>query len=75
MADIEITCADCRNNFNHSERDQEFYAAQGFSAPKRCKACRDIKKRQRSEQDATRMAQEQHTPSPSRNGRRHRGDA
>lgn len=74
MADIEITCCDCRNGFIHSERDQEFYASQNppFTPPKRCKPCRDIKKQQRSVQDAGKFAQRNSTPEPGRNGRRYR---
>lgn len=72
MADIEITCFDCRNQFTHSERDQEFYASQDFSPPKRCKPCRDIKKARKSVEDASKYAQSQGQPEPGRNGRRHR---
>lgn len=72
MPDIEITCIDCKTPFTHSERDQEFYATQGFSEPKRCRPCRTAKKQQRSVQDAAKFAQGSHTPDPGRNGRRSR---
>jgi hypothetical protein len=44
MPDKTITCSDCRTDFLFSEREQEFYEKQGFTDPKRCKACRDAKK-------------------------------
>lgn len=44
MEDQNLTCSDCQNNFVFSERDQAFYNEKGFSPPKRCKPCRDIKK-------------------------------
>lgn len=48
MSNQYITCVDCQMEFEHSERDQEFYAEHEYSLPKRCKACR-IKKKARRE--------------------------
>ncbi len=47
--DKKITCVDCGTEFLFTVRDQEFYAEKGFTnEPKRCKACRDKKKAQKS---------------------------
>lgn len=42
--DRKIKCQDCGEEFNFSERDQEFYQEKGFKPPKRCKNCRAIRK-------------------------------
>lgn len=42
--DKNIKCIDCGVEFLHSVRDQEFYTAQSFSEPKRCRDCRAKKK-------------------------------
>lgn len=48
--DKKITCVDCGAEFLFTVRDQEFYAEKGFTnEPKRCKACRDKKKAQKTE--------------------------
>jgi NAD-dependent SIR2 family protein deacetylase len=47
MSEETIRCADCGRDFQHSEKDQAFYQEKGFSAPKRCKECRQAKKDQR----------------------------
>ena len=44
MVSEYINCVDCSEEFEYSERDQEFYRERGFSNPKRCKACRTKKK-------------------------------
>ena len=44
MPDIQITCADCSQPFDHTEGEQKFYAERNFSAPKRCKPCRQKRK-------------------------------
>lgn len=54
MPDQTLVCVDCQNEFTFSERDQAFYAQKQFTAPKRCKACRDIKKQSRERQDQQR---------------------
>lgn len=42
--DKHITCIDCKKEFVYTARDQEFYKVHGYVEPKRCKACRRIKK-------------------------------
>ncbi len=48
MSEETIRCADCGRDFKHSEKDQAFFQERGFSAPKRCKDCRQAKKDQRA---------------------------
>ncbi len=46
--DKSIQCSDCGATFTFSVREQEFYASKGFTnEPKRCAACRAVKKAQR----------------------------
>ncbi len=43
-ADQTLVCADCATNFTFTTSEQEFFAQKGFSAPRRCKPCRDAAK-------------------------------
>lgn len=43
--DKELVCQDCNTPFIFSARDQEFYENNGFKEPKRCKSCRDKRKK------------------------------
>jgi hypothetical protein len=54
MPDQTLTCVDCQTQFQFTERDQEFFAEKGFTPPKRCKPCRDIKKQNKVRQDQQR---------------------
>ncbi len=48
MADRNITCKDCGNEFTFTEGEQQFYAEKGFeNDPVRCKDCRAARKAQR----------------------------
>lgn len=47
MEEKLLTCLDCGGEFPFTGEEQEFYASKGFSEPKRCKPCRDIKKQQK----------------------------
>ena len=45
MKDETIECVDCHETFVFTVKEQEFYAEKGFeNKPKRCAACRAIKK-------------------------------
>lgn len=45
MKDETIECVDCHQPFTFTVAEQEFYASKGFeNKPKRCAACRQIKK-------------------------------
>lgn len=44
MSDKKIVCKDCGKEFDFTEAEQKFYQERGLSEPKRCKACRDLKK-------------------------------
>ena len=48
---MTLHCGDCGREFDWSEQEQEFYAGKGFTAPKRCKSCRDRRKKRRAEQE------------------------
>ena len=39
-----LVCADCANSFTFTASEQEFFQQKGFSAPRRCKSCRDAAK-------------------------------
>lgn len=47
--DKTINCPDCKKDFTFTVRDQEFYAEKDFTPPKRCKPCRDERKKQREQ--------------------------
>lgn len=42
--DLQLTCSDCGQEFTFSSDDQAFFQERGYSAPKRCKTCRQAKK-------------------------------
>ena len=41
-----ITCVDCGAQFNFSAKDKAFYQQRGYQAPRRCKTCRDKRKKE-----------------------------
>jgi N-acetylglutamate synthase-like GNAT family acetyltransferase len=48
--DRELKCVDCGNSFVWTAGEQEFFQEKGFTEPpKRCKACRQVKKDLRGE--------------------------
>jgi len=49
MTDQEIVCVDCSNSFLFTAQEQEFFAEKDFSAPKRCRPCRQAKKEQKGQ--------------------------
>ncbi len=50
MADQTLTCKDCGNDFEFTQKDQDFFKEKGFDPPKRCKPCREVNKRARQSQ-------------------------
>lgn len=44
LTDQTLNCADCNNAFTFTASEQEFFQQKGFSAPRRCKPCRDAAK-------------------------------
>lgn len=44
MSDQTLVCG-CGNEFIFSQKDQDFYAVNSFTPPKRCRPCRDVKKK------------------------------
>jgi hypothetical protein len=47
--DKTLVCRDCGGEFVYTAGEQTFFAERGFSEPIRCKACRDVRKAQKSE--------------------------
>ena len=45
MEDKIIICQDCGQEFIFTEGEQKFYAEKNLITPKRCKACRDARKK------------------------------
>ena len=49
MPDKEKTCSDCQNTFVWSEKEQEFFKANGLeNEPKRCAPCRAKRRARKS---------------------------
>jgi CxxC-x17-CxxC domain-containing protein len=46
--DQQLVCSDCGQPFTFTADDQEFFRERGYSAPKRCKTCRQAKKNEQS---------------------------
>jgi CxxC-x17-CxxC domain-containing protein len=47
--DKTLTCCECGTTFTHSAEDQEFFQSKGYvNEPKRCPACRQSRKVERS---------------------------
>jgi CxxC-x17-CxxC domain-containing protein len=47
--DKSLTCADCGQEFAFSASEQQFYADRQFTEPRRCPACRALRKASRGE--------------------------
>jgi len=45
---LQLVCSDCGQSFTFTAEDQEFFRERGYSAPKRCKSCRQAKKNEQS---------------------------
>jgi len=43
--DKELECVDCHSAFIFSAGEQAFYWSKQLSEPKRCQACRELRKR------------------------------
>ncbi len=48
MADQQLQCRDCGQNFTFTEGEQQFFASKNLSAPQRCKDCRNARKAERT---------------------------
>lgn len=49
FTDKTLQCSDCGATFTFTADEQEFYAAKGYAnEPKRCPACRETRRAQRS---------------------------
>lgn len=47
FTDKTLTCQDCNQQFSFTADDQEFFAGKGYTEPKRCPACRAVRKAER----------------------------
>ncbi|KKL94355.1 hypothetical protein LCGC14_1865470 [marine sediment metagenome] len=54
MPDKLLKCGDCGEMFTWSEREQEFYKEKDFTPPKRCKPCREKRKKDRANRGGNR---------------------
>ncbi len=43
--DKVLHCCDCAQSFVFTAGEQAYYQSKGLSEPKRCKACRELRKR------------------------------
>jgi len=62
-----IKCVDCGEGFEFSVGEQRYYEEKGFVEPKRCRPCRERRKREIEEAKAR-----QHINRGRENGGRHR---
>jgi hypothetical protein len=46
LEDKLLTCLDCQEEFPWTKEEQKFYAERELTEPKRCKECRERRKRQ-----------------------------
>ena len=44
MGDKQIRCGNCGQTFTLTSGEQDFYQQRGMSEPKRCEACRGLRK-------------------------------
>lgn len=42
--DEQIMCRDCSSPFTLTEADKDFFASRGLHMPKRCRACRQLRR-------------------------------
>jgi len=45
FSDEILVCHDCGDSFVFTAGEQAFYFSKGLSEPKRCKSCRELRKR------------------------------
>lgn len=57
---MKRTCIQCGKEFELTSSEISFYKKRKLALPKRCKECRDLNKKGRSEQRMTENAAEQH---------------
>lgn len=49
--DIKIKCPDCGETFLFTANEQKFYEERGLVPPKRCKSCREARKKARENRE------------------------
>jgi len=54
LKDKTLTCGDCKAEFVWTAGEQQFFSEKAWTAPKRCKPCRQLRKQERPKQDGQR---------------------
>jgi hypothetical protein len=67
--DLDIQCLDCGDTFTWTEKEQRFYQEKGFTEPKRCRACRTVRKQNFRDREG-RSGSDRGTPDFPHRGRR-----
>ncbi len=62
MEDTEIACSVCQGPFVFSAAEQSYYAQRGFQFPKRCKPCRQARRRGGTSRRLPFMHKREHVP-------------
>lgn len=55
--DITISCVDCEKDFVWSSGEQEYYRIKDFMPPKRCRECRETRKKELEESRSREIVQ------------------
>jgi len=59
--DLNIECVSCGKEFVWTAGEQEYYAEKEFSQPKRCRDCREERKRNQENSKGGEVVQTRHT--------------
>ena len=62
MEDTEIACSVCQKPFVFSAAEQAYYAQRGFQFPKRCKPCRQARRRGGTSRRLPFVTRREHVP-------------
>lgn len=54
MPDKTLICKDCGEDFDFTEKEQQFFRKNSWNDPIRCKPCRDQRRQDRPKQDQQR---------------------
>jgi CxxC-x17-CxxC domain-containing protein len=58
--DKNVTCQDCGQSFTFTADDQEFFNTKGYTEPKRCPSCRQVRKAERGDGGSYGSVREMH---------------
>lgn len=54
MEDIKLTCVGCKKEFLFPVHEQKFFEKNGFTPPKRCRACRSKRRQEKAQKEEVR---------------------